>query len=176
MSNIEAIKKFNLFFINFSFYQLCLANFFIFLSFQVSSDIIKDFPRLLDRACNKHQNGVVVIIDSIDLITNYRESFKWLLDPQPVTVRVIVSVAGAMNSSSSSLNHPKQWHKWFSLVLDGKPSNATEIVKLCDLEMHQKMDDGTTAVEPIHSKYKNLFETLLCTLQEEFNFAVTLIL
>ena len=111
------------------------------------SDIVKDFPRMLDRACNKHQNGVIIVIDGIDLISNYKESFKWLLDPQPVFVRVIVSVA----AGSGKNNHPKQWSKWNSLVLGDKLENT---VKLCQLKLSEI--DSTK-----HQLYQDVLQLML---------------
>eukprot|EP00111_Clytia_hemisphaerica_P024548 TCONS_00072370-protein len=93
-------------------------------------DTEKEFPRWLDRACNKHQNGVVIVIDGIDLIENYKEIFKWMLDPLPVPVRVIVSVTG--NGA-----YPNQWNKWSSLVVEG---NREEALTHCHMKM-SKLDN-----------------------------------
>jgi hypothetical protein len=89
-------------------------------------ELEKEFPRWLDRACSKHQNGVIIIVDGIDLINNYKDYFKWFLDPLPVPVRVIVSVTGG------SKNHPKQWSEWFPLTLQ---CDLDQTVSLCQLQI-----------------------------------------
>ena len=49
----------------------------------------------------------------------------------------------------------------FSLVLDGKPPNVTEIVKLCNLEIQQMVDETTTTAAggTPYSKYVCLLYT-----------------
>ena len=97
---------------------------------------------------------MVIVIDGIDQIANYKESFKWLLDPQPVPVRVIVSVAG---STSSNHHHPKQWNKWFLLALD-KLFGAVDTVKLCNLKMSEF--DSTTTISYLKS-YQQVVQQMM---------------
>lgn len=72
----------------------------------------KNFQLWLDRACSKHANGVIVVIDGADLLNNGVEHLKWLLDPLPVPLRVVISV--------SSEDHPRQWLSWPRLHLTNR--------------------------------------------------------
>lgn len=87
-------------------------------------EIEKDFPRWLDRACSKYHNGVVIVIDGADLIYSNKEHFKWLLDPLPIPVRVVISV--------SSSNHPKKWTTWNKLPLQCDQEKA---IILCNIRL-----------------------------------------
>ena len=55
----------------------------------------------------------------------------------------------------------------FSLVLDGKPPNVTEIVKLCNLEIQQMVDETTTTAAggTPYSKY-----VIVCVKQNSTTF------
>uniref|UniRef100_A0A669DTL9 Nephrocystin-3 n=1 Tax=Oreochromis niloticus TaxID=8128 RepID=A0A669DTL9_ORENI len=56
------------------------------------SKILEEFPRWLERLSARHQGNIIIIIDSIDQIQQAEKHMKWLIDPLPVNVRVVVSV------------------------------------------------------------------------------------
>ncbi|CAG04288.1 unnamed protein product, partial [Tetraodon nigroviridis] len=56
------------------------------------SKILEEFPRWLERLSARHQGNIIIIIDSIDQIQQAERHMKWLIDPLPVNVRVVVSV------------------------------------------------------------------------------------
>ncbi|XP_060036243.1 nephrocystin-3 isoform X2 [Erinaceus europaeus] len=54
--------------------------------------LLEEFPRWLEKLSARHQGSVIIIIDSIDRVQQVEKHMKWLIDPLPVNVRVIVSV------------------------------------------------------------------------------------
>ncbi|MBN3308032.1 NPHP3 protein, partial [Amia calva] len=72
--------------------------------------ILEEFPRWLERLSARHQGNIIIIIDSIDRIQQVERHMKWLIDPLPVNVRVIVSV----NVETC----PQAWRLWPTLHLD----------------------------------------------------------
>ena len=80
------------------------------------SFLIKEFPIWLEKSCTKYKNGVVIVIDGADLIKNNSEFFKWVLDPLPVPVRIVISV--------SSHAYPHAWSTWPTLSIQGNTSEG----------------------------------------------------
>ncbi|XP_040926269.1 nephrocystin-3 isoform X2 [Betta splendens] len=74
------------------------------------SKILEEFPRWLERLSACHQGNIIIIIDSIDQIQQAERHMKWLIDPLPVNVRVVVSV----NVETC----PQAWRLWPTLHLD----------------------------------------------------------
>ncbi|KAM6900637.1 nephrocystin-3 [Xenentodon cancila] len=74
------------------------------------SKILEEFPRWLERLSARHQGNIIIIIDSIDQIQQAERHMKWLIDPLPVNVRVVVSV----NVETC----PQAWRLWPTLHLD----------------------------------------------------------
>ncbi|CAB1440249.1 unnamed protein product [Pleuronectes platessa] len=74
------------------------------------SKILEEFPRWLERLSSRHQGNIIIIIDSIDQIQQAERHMKWLIDPLPVNVRVVVSV----NVETC----PQAWRLWPTLHLD----------------------------------------------------------
>ncbi|KAG7488498.1 hypothetical protein MATL_G00034700 [Megalops atlanticus] len=72
--------------------------------------ILEEFPRWLERLSSRHQGNIIIIIDSIDQIQQAERHMKWLIDPLPVNVRVVVSV----NVETC----PQAWRLWPTLHLD----------------------------------------------------------
>uniref|UniRef100_A0A8C4EWM6 Nephrocystin-3 n=1 Tax=Dicentrarchus labrax TaxID=13489 RepID=A0A8C4EWM6_DICLA len=105
------------------------------------SKILEEFPRWLERLSARHQGNIMIIIDSIDQIQNKTTStfllffqqaerhMKWLIDPLPVNVRVVVSV----NVETC----PQAWRLWPTLHLD--PLSPREVRSLVNAEC-QSMD------------------------------------
>ncbi|TTQ07467.1 Nephrocystin-3 [Bagarius yarrelli] len=54
--------------------------------------ILEEFPRWLERLSSRHYGNIIIVIDSIDRIQNAERHMKWLIDPLPANVRVLVSV------------------------------------------------------------------------------------
>ncbi|XP_057680349.1 nephrocystin-3 [Corythoichthys intestinalis] len=74
------------------------------------SKTLEEFPRWLERLSARHQGNIIIIIDSIDQIQQAERHMKWLIDPLPVNVRVVVSV----NVETC----PQAWRLWPTLHLD----------------------------------------------------------
>ncbi|CAL8312603.1 unnamed protein product [Merluccius merluccius] len=74
------------------------------------SKILEDFPRWLERLSARHHGNIIIIIDSIDQIQNAERHMKWLIDPLPVNVRVVVSV----NVETC----PHTWRLWPTLHME----------------------------------------------------------
>ncbi|KAM6224830.1 nephrocystin-3 [Rhynchocyon petersi] len=72
--------------------------------------LLEEFPRWLERLSARHQGSILIIIDSIDQVQQVEKHMKWLIDPLPVNVRVIVSV----NVETC----PPAWRLWPTLHLD----------------------------------------------------------
>ncbi|XP_078055420.1 nephrocystin-3 isoform X2 [Mustelus asterias] len=86
--------------------------------------LLEEFPRWLERLSARHQGSVIIIIDSIDQIEQAERHMKWLIDPLPVNVRVIVSV----NVETC----PQAWRLWPTLHLD--PLSPKDVKTLINVE------------------------------------------
>eukprot|EP00064_Thunnus_orientalis_P000037 superscaffoldBa00000002_g37 len=93
------------------------------------SKILEEFPRWLERLSARHQGNIIIIIDSIDQIQQAERHMKWLIDPLPVNVRVVVSV----NVETC----PQAWRLWPTLHLD--PLSPREVRSVVNAEC-QTMD------------------------------------
>ncbi|XP_017262321.1 nephrocystin-3 [Kryptolebias marmoratus] len=93
------------------------------------SKILEEFPRWLERLSARHQGNIIIIIDSIDQIHQAERHMKWLIDPLPVNVRVVVSV----NVETC----PQAWRLWPTLHLD--PLSPREVKSVVTAEC-QGMD------------------------------------
>ncbi|XP_030612785.1 nephrocystin-3 isoform X2 [Archocentrus centrarchus] len=93
------------------------------------SKILEEFPRWLERLSARHQGNIIIIIDSIDQIQQAERHMKWLIDPLPVNVRVVVSV----NVETC----PQAWRLWPTLHLD--PLSPREVKSIVSAEC-QSMD------------------------------------
>uniref|UniRef100_A0A671VYV2 Nephrocystin-3 n=1 Tax=Sparus aurata TaxID=8175 RepID=A0A671VYV2_SPAAU len=88
------------------------------------SKILEEFPRWLERLSARHQGNIIIIIDSIDQIQQAERHVKWLIDPLPVNVRVVVSV----NVETC----PQAWRLWPTLHLD--PLSPREVRSVVNAE------------------------------------------
>uniref|UniRef100_A0A671KII1 Nephrocystin-3 n=1 Tax=Sinocyclocheilus anshuiensis TaxID=1608454 RepID=A0A671KII1_9TELE len=88
------------------------------------SKILEEFPRWLERLSARHHGNIIIIIDSIDQIQNAEQHMKWLIDPLPANVRVLVSV----NVETC----PQAWRLWPTLHLD--PLNPREVKSVISTE------------------------------------------
>ncbi|KAI4880368.1 hypothetical protein NFI96_013983 [Prochilodus magdalenae] len=84
--------------------------------------ILEEFPRWLERLSARHHGNIIIVIDSIDQIQNAERHMKWLIDPLPANVRVLVSV----NVETC----PQAWRLWPTLHLD--PLNPREVKSAID--------------------------------------------
>ncbi|XP_054544512.1 nephrocystin-3 isoform X1 [Talpa occidentalis] len=83
--------------------------------------LLEEFPRWLEKLSARHQGSIIIIIDSIDQVQQVEKHMKWLIDPLPVNVRVIVSV----NVETC----PPAWRLWPTLHLDPlNPNDAKSII------------------------------------------------
>ncbi|TKC33784.1 hypothetical protein EI555_009621, partial [Monodon monoceros] len=83
--------------------------------------LLEEFPHWLEKLSARHQGSIIIIIDSIDQIQQVEKHMKWLIDPLPVNVRVIVSV----NVETC----PPAWRLWPTLHLDPlNPKDAKSII------------------------------------------------
>ncbi|XP_072139867.1 nephrocystin-3 isoform X3 [Mobula birostris] len=90
------------------------------------SKLLEEFPRWLEKLSARHQGSIIIIIDSIDQIEQAERHMKWLIDPLPVNVRVIVSV----NVETC----PQTWRLWPTLHLD--PLSSKDIKAVIHTECH----------------------------------------
>ncbi|KAK9527674.1 hypothetical protein VZT92_014214 [Zoarces viviparus] len=88
------------------------------------SKILEEFPRWLERLSARHQGNIIIIIDSIDQIQQAERHMKWLIDPLPVNVRVVVSVKVE--------TCPQAWRLWPTLHLD--PLSPREVRSIVNAE------------------------------------------
>ncbi|XP_019364397.1 PREDICTED: nephrocystin-3 isoform X2 [Gavialis gangeticus] len=88
------------------------------------SKLLEEFPRWLEKLSARHQGSIIIIIDSVDQIQQAEKHMKWLIDPLPVNVRVIVSV----NVETC----PQAWRLWPTLHLD--PLNSKDVKSLINAE------------------------------------------
>ncbi|KAM6978092.1 nephrocystin-3 [Aplochiton taeniatus] len=96
------------------------------------SKILEEFPRWLERLSARHQGNIIVIIDSIDQIQHTERHMKWLIDPLPVNVRVVVSV----NVETC----PQAWRLWPTLHLDPlSPKEVRSVINAECLAMDLKL-------------------------------------
>ncbi|KAM3820765.1 nephrocystin-3 [Vipera latastei] len=72
--------------------------------------LLEEFPRWLEKLSARQQGSIIIIIDSVDRIQQAEKHMKWLIDPLPVNVRVVVSV----NVESC----PQAWRLWPTLHLE----------------------------------------------------------
>ncbi|KAM6450863.1 nephrocystin-3 isoform 1-T1 [Liasis olivaceus] len=72
--------------------------------------LLEEFPRWLEKLSAHQQGSIIIIIDSVDRIQQAEKHMKWLIDPLPVNVRVVVSV----NVESC----PQAWRLWPTLHLE----------------------------------------------------------
>ncbi|XP_068791712.1 nephrocystin-3 [Struthio camelus] len=86
--------------------------------------LLEEFPRWLEKLSARHQGSIIIVIDSIDQIQQAEKHMKWLIDPLPVNVRVIVSV----NVETC----PQAWRLWPTLHLD--PLNSKDVKSLISAE------------------------------------------
>ncbi|XP_044151767.1 nephrocystin-3 isoform X1 [Bufo gargarizans] len=89
---------------------------------------LEEFPHWLEKLSIRYQGNIIIIIDSIDQIEQSEKHMKWLIDPLPVNVRVIVSV----NVETC----PQTWRLWPTLHLD--PLNPKDVKSLINVECSAK--------------------------------------
>ncbi|XP_073887153.1 nephrocystin-3 isoform X9 [Macaca fascicularis] len=83
--------------------------------------LLEEFPRWLEKLSARHQGSIIIVIDSIDQVQQVEKHMKWLIDPLPVNVRVIVSV----NVETC----PPAWRLWPTLHLDPlSPKDAKSVI------------------------------------------------
>ena len=96
----------------------------------------KEFPKYLEQACNNYSGGVVVVIDGADCIANIGQ-LKWLLDPLPFSVRVVVAV--------SSERFPEKWKSWPYLHLSHEGAGLWDLLQSKNREIIHAKHNQTIA-------------------------------
>nr|XP_033785861.1 nephrocystin-3 isoform X1 [Geotrypetes seraphini]XP_033785862.1 nephrocystin-3 isoform X1 [Geotrypetes seraphini]XP_033785863.1 nephrocystin-3 isoform X1 [Geotrypetes seraphini] len=85
---------------------------------------LEEFPHWLEKLSARHHGNILIIIDSVDQIQQAEKHLKWLIDPLPVNVRVVVSV----NVETC----PQAWRLWPTLHLD--PLSPKDVKSLINAE------------------------------------------
>ncbi|XP_058150944.1 nephrocystin-3 [Dasypus novemcinctus] len=120
--------------------------------------LLEEFPRWLEKLSARHQGSIIIIIDSIDQVQQVEKHMKWLIDPLPVNVRVIVSV----NVETC----PPAWRLWPTLHLDPlNPKDAKSvIIAECDSvdlklskEQEKKLERHCRSATTCNALYVTLF-------------------
>ncbi|XP_062848041.1 nephrocystin-3 [Trichomycterus rosablanca] len=121
---------------------------------------LEEFPRWLERLSSRHHGNIVIVIDSIDQIQNAERHMKWLIDPLPANVRVLVSV----NVETC----PQAWRLWPTLHLD--PLNQKEVKSVINTEstltkltkdQEKKLEKHCRSASTCNALYVSLLARLL---------------
>ncbi|XP_040818751.1 nephrocystin-3 [Ochotona curzoniae] len=137
--------------------------------------LLEEFPRWLEKLSARHQGIIIIIIDSIDQVQQVEKHMKWLLDPLPVNVRVIVSV----NVETC----PAAWRLWPTLHLD--PLNSKDaksiIIAECrsadiqlDKEQEKKLERHCRSAATCNALYVTLFGKMVARAREAGHLDTTL--
>ncbi|XP_066889886.1 nephrocystin-3 isoform X4 [Kogia breviceps] len=122
--------------------------------------LLEEFPHWLEKLSARHQGSIIIIIDSIDQIQQVEKHMKWLIDPLPVNVRVIVSV----NVETC----PPAWRLWPTLHLDPlNPKDAKSIIiaecHSVDIKLSKEQESMTNDMD------KELMKQILCLVNVSHN-------
>ncbi|XP_072566823.1 nephrocystin-3 isoform X2 [Paramormyrops kingsleyae] len=124
--------------------------------------VLEEFPRWLERLSARHHGNIIVIIDSVDQIQHAEKHMKWLIDPLPVNVRVVVSV----NVETC----PQAWRLWPTLHLDPlSPKEARSLISAeCQAaqvtltwEQEKKLDSHCRSASSCSPLYVTLLAKIL---------------
>ncbi|KAL5005675.1 hypothetical protein ScPMuIL_016833 [Solemya velum] len=84
--------------------------------------LVEEFPRWLEKVSSKSPGGIILVLDSIDRVQQSEVHLKWLLDPLPVDVCVIVSVCED--------TCPQAWRSWPTLQVEALSNkNVKELLR-----------------------------------------------
>lgn len=100
-----------------------------------NSLLMEEFPKWLEKVSSRMPGGIILVIDSADRFQKVETHLKWLVDPLPVDLRVIVSARHDQI--------PAAWKSWPSVVLEGM--NSARNVK--DLLQAELSSQGTLLSE-----------------------------
>ncbi|CAO2633778.1 Nphp3 [Lemmus lemmus] len=124
--------------------------------------LLEEFPHWLEKLSARHQGSIIIIIDSIDQVQQVEKHMKWLIDPLPVNVRVIVSV----NVESC----PAAWRLWPTLHLDPlSPKDAKSIIiaecnsvdMTLSREQEKQLDQHCRSAATCNALYVTLFSRMM---------------
>ncbi|XP_075820927.1 nephrocystin-3 isoform X1 [Microtus pennsylvanicus] len=124
--------------------------------------LLEEFPHWLEKLSARHQGSIIIIIDSIDQVQQVEKHMKWLIDPLPVNVRVIVSV----NVESC----PAAWRLWPTLHLDPlSPKDAKSIIvaecssvdTTLSREQEKQLDQHCRSAATCNALYVTLFSKMM---------------
>ncbi|KAK1173639.1 nephrocystin-3 isoform X2 [Acipenser oxyrinchus oxyrinchus] len=132
--------------------------------------ILEEFPRWLERLSARHQGNIIIIIDSIDQIQQAERHMKWLIDPLPVNVRVIVSV----NVETC----PQAWRLWPTLHLDPlSPKDVKSVINAECLsaeikltkEQEKKLERHCRSATTCNALYVTLLAKMITGIKTEWD-------
>ncbi|XP_021027460.1 nephrocystin-3 [Mus caroli] len=137
--------------------------------------LLEEFPHWLEKLSARHQGSIIIIIDSIDQVQQVEKHMKWLIDPLPVNVRVIVSV----NVETC----PTAWRLWPTLHLDPlSPKDAISIITAechsmdmpLSREQEKMLEQHCRPATTRHALYVTLFSKMMACAGRGGNVAETL--
>ncbi|XP_035299800.1 nephrocystin-3 isoform X3 [Cricetulus griseus] len=137
--------------------------------------LLEEFPHWLEKLSARHQGSVIIIIDSIDQVQQVEKHMKWLIDPLPVNVRVIVSV----NVETC----PAAWRLWPTLHLDPlSPKDAKSIIMAechsvdmtLSREQEKQLDQHCRSATTCNALYTTLFSKMMACAGRAGNLEKTL--
>ncbi|KAK3083411.1 hypothetical protein FSP39_021957 [Pinctada imbricata] len=98
--------------------------------------LVEEFPRWLEKVSEK-MGGVILVLDAIDNFSQAEVHLKWLLDPLPVDVRMIVSC--------NDKTCPQAWRSWPTVRVEPLSNkNVKELIhaELATLDADIGSEDG----------------------------------
>lgn len=99
--------------------------------------LVEEFPRWLEKVSEKTPGGVILVLDSINRFQQAEIHLKWLLDPLPVDVRVIVT--------ADEETCPQAWRAWPTLHVEPLSNkNVKELIhaELATMDAQIGSEDG----------------------------------
>ncbi|XP_036420581.1 nephrocystin-3 [Colossoma macropomum] len=119
--------------------------------------ILEEFPRWLERLSARHHGNIIIVIDSIDQIQNAERHMKWLIDPLPANVRVLVSV----NVETC----PQAWRLWPTLHLDPlSPREVRSVINTACVNTDTKLTKDQEKKLEVHCRSASTCNALYVSL------------
>lgn len=90
--------------------------------------LVDEFPKWLEKVSSRMPGGIILVFDSMHRFQKPENHLKWLMDPLPVDLRIIVSVD--MNRC------PQAWKSWPSLVIEEMNSRSVKDLLCAELSTY----------------------------------------
>uniref|UniRef100_A0A286XDD9 Nephrocystin-3 n=1 Tax=Cavia porcellus TaxID=10141 RepID=A0A286XDD9_CAVPO len=130
--------------------------------------LLEEFPHWLEKLSARHQGSIIIIIDSIDQVQQVEKHMKWLIDPLPVNVRVIVSVnvetcpAAWRYASWDRTKHLKGKQGKVSInILTASLQRCLYFVMFCELVQEKKLEQHCRCPATCNALYVTLFGKMM---------------